>query len=129
MIDSPQFLLNQTEGRRGLVSLIVSACEETGAIVSVSEDKDDYTLMIAGVGLTATVEIWAIGKGGLSVGWKSDEVPLRAVEGAWSFDCSYNFGATYAITKCESQSHLIEALVTGLKAAVSGAAFDGRNIK
>ena len=121
MIDSPQFLLNQTEGRRGLVSLIVSACEETGAIVSVSEDKDDYTLMIAGVGLTATVEIWAIGKGGLSVGWKSDEVPLRAVEGAWSFDCSYNFG--------ESQSHLIEALVTGLKAAVSGAAFDGRNIK
>ena len=129
MIDSPQFLLNQTEGRQGLVALIVASCEEAGADVLVVENKDDYTLMITGAGLSATVEIWTIGNGGLSIRWKSDELPLRAVEGAWSSDCRENFRTTHAITNCESQSHLIEALATGLKAAVSGVAFGGRNIK
>lgn len=129
MIDSPHFLLNQTEVRRGLVALIVASCEEAGADVLVLENKDDYTLMITGAGLAATVEIWAVENGGLSIRWKSDELPLRAVEGAWSSDRRENFRTIHAITNCESQRHLIEALVTGLKAAVSGVAFDGRNIR
>jgi len=67
MIDSPQFLLDQTEGRWGLVALIVAACEEAGADVLVVENQDNYTLMITGAGLAATIEIWARGNGGLPI--------------------------------------------------------------
>lgn len=129
MIDSPHFLLDQAEGRRGLVALIVASCEEAGADVLVAENNDEYTLMITGAGLTASIAISAVENGGLSIGWKSDELPLRAVEGTWPLDCRKNFRTTDAITNCESQSHLIDALVAGLKAAVTGVAFDCRTIK
>ena len=64
MIDSPQFLLNQTEGRQGLVALIVASCEEAGADVLVVENKDDYTLMATSNNRDSDVKLAFCGQGG-----------------------------------------------------------------
>ena len=104
-MSSVNFLLNEESGRNEFSKLITQACEKAGAKVARIETDGNITLEISHSDISATVRVWKMSTGPLSIEWAK----LDAKQGS-----NPDEKISLERTICDDQAQLIELLLAGL---------------